>query len=104
MKLTENAPKARQKIQNKGNDAAGTENKIILSEYARQKYSQTQKIVPVMPKEPSHVKRTSIFRTFRERKIVQNLAISAYRSIRKEGEETKTRSSLQDETGENNLQ
>lgn len=51
MKLTENAAKAKQKIQNRGNDAAGTENKIILSEYARQKYSQTQKIVPVIPKE-----------------------------------------------------
>lgn len=51
MKLTENAAKAQQKIQNRGNDAAGTENKIIFSEYARQKYSQTQKIVPVIPKE-----------------------------------------------------
>lgn len=39
---------------------------------------------------------------FRGRKIVQNLAEAAYRSVRKEGEETKTRSSLQDETGDNN--
>lgn len=41
---------------------------------------------------------------FRERKFVQNLAIAAYRSVSKEGEETKTRSSLQDETGDNSLQ
>lgn len=39
---------------------------------------------------------------FRERNSVQNLAIAAYRSVGKEGEETKTRSSLQDETGNNN--
>lgn len=41
---------------------------------------------------------------FRERKTAQNLAITAYRSVGKEGEETKTRSSLQDETADNNLE
>lgn len=39
---------------------------------------------------------------FRERKCAQNLAIAAYRSVGKEGEETETRSSLQDETGNSN--
>lgn len=92
MKLTENVPKARQKIQNRGNDAAGTENKKIFSEYARQN-SQTHKIVPVMPKELVTLTGLAFLECLRERNIDQYLAIAAYRSVRKEGQEIKTRSS-----------
>lgn len=43
----------------------------------------------------------AVLEHFRERNSAQNLAIAAYRSVGKEGEETKTRSSLQDETDNN---